>query len=129
MILSSRVNAVETLYSAFPAFMYIDPTLGRPLLEPLLQLQATPNYTIPFAAADLGAFQHSESLEASVTKDIYEGSSYPNVTISNAYHNQGVERLYLPFGTHPSLMDSFSFYRVWEYVNHDLCLHSCEWRW
>ena len=89
--------------------MYIDPTLGRPLLEPLFQLQASPKYTIPFAAADLGAFQHSESLEASVTKDIYEGSSYPNVTISNSYHSQGVERLYFPFVSHPSLMDASSF--------------------
>jgi hypothetical protein len=70
---TNRVNPVETLYSAFPAFMFIDPTLGRPLLEPLFQLQASPNYTIPFAATDLG-------------------SSYPNVTISNSYHNQGVEQ-------------------------------------
>ncbi|KAH8988003.1 hypothetical protein EDB86DRAFT_2832105 [Lactarius hatsudake] len=38
---SSRVNAVETLYSAFPAFMYIDPGL------------ASPNYTSLYAAADL----------------------------------------------------------------------------
>ena len=50
----SRVNPVEVLYSAFPAFMYIDPSLGAPLLEPLLRLQASPNYTISFAAADLG---------------------------------------------------------------------------
>jgi hypothetical protein len=35
--------------------MYIDPSLGAPLLEPLLRLQASPNYTISFAAADLGA--------------------------------------------------------------------------
>ena len=51
----SRVNAVETLYSAFPAFMYIDPSLGGLLLEPLFQLQASPSYKIPYAAADLGA--------------------------------------------------------------------------
>ncbi|KAH9000741.1 hypothetical protein EDB86DRAFT_3075191 [Lactarius hatsudake] len=70
---TNRVNAVETLYSAFPAFVYIDPTLGRHLLEPLFQLQASSNYTIPYAAADLG-------------------SGYPNVTISNSNHNQGVEQ-------------------------------------
>ncbi|KAH9063198.1 hypothetical protein EDB87DRAFT_1681625 [Lactarius vividus] len=70
---TNRVNAVETLYSAFPAFMYIDPTLGRPLLEPLFQLQASPNHTIPYAAADLGL-------------------AYPNVTISDSSHNQGVEQ-------------------------------------
>jgi hypothetical protein len=48
--------------------MYIDPTLGRPLLEPLFQLQASPNYTIQFAAADLGEFQQSDCLEVSVTE-------------------------------------------------------------
>jgi hypothetical protein len=50
--------------------MYIDPTLGRLLLEPLFRLQASPNYTIPYAAADLGAFKKSESLEASITEDV-----------------------------------------------------------
>ncbi len=34
--------------------MYIDPSLGAPLLEPLLRLQASRNYTIGYAAADLG---------------------------------------------------------------------------
>ena len=50
-----RVNAVETLYSAFPAFMYIDPKLGGRFLEPLFRLQASPLYTNPYAAPDLGA--------------------------------------------------------------------------
>ena len=49
--------------------MYIDPTLGKPLLEPLFQLQASPNYTIPYAAADLGVFQQLESLELLITED------------------------------------------------------------
>ncbi|KAI9430131.1 hypothetical protein H4582DRAFT_2104007 [Lactarius indigo] len=69
---TNRVNAVETLYSAFPAFMYIDPKLGGLLLEPLFQLQAPPIYTNPYAAPDLG-------------------TNYPNVTISNSTHDQGVE--------------------------------------
>jgi hypothetical protein len=56
--LSKRVNAVETLYAAFPAFMYIDPKLGGLLLEPLFRLQASPKYTIPYAAPDLGASQN-----------------------------------------------------------------------
>ena len=50
-----RVNAVETLYSAFPAFMYIDPKLGGLFLEPLLRLQEFSEYSIPYAAPDLGA--------------------------------------------------------------------------
>jgi len=57
MMLLSRVNAVETLYAAFPALMYIDPSLGAPLLEPLFQLQADSG--VQFAASDLGVFHQS----------------------------------------------------------------------
>jgi len=89
----SRVNAVETLYSAFPAFMYIDPSLGAPLLEPLFRLHASPNYPNSYAAADLGTFHINPMYEMSRLPTI--GSSYPNVMGTNASHNQGVERLYL----------------------------------
>ncbi|KAI0267468.1 hypothetical protein BC834DRAFT_822339, partial [Gloeopeniophorella convolvens] len=69
----NRVNAVETLYAAFPMFLYIDPSLGAPLLEPLLRWQLSPAYTHPFAAVDLG-------------------STYPNVTGSNTDHTEGIEQ-------------------------------------
>ena len=52
--LPNRVNAVETLYSAFPAFMYIDPKLGGLFLEPMLRLQASPTYANSYAAPDIG---------------------------------------------------------------------------
>ena len=61
--LQSRVNAVETLYSAFPALMYIDPSLGAPLLEPLFRFQASSNYTIRYAAADIGASRINMNFE------------------------------------------------------------------
>jgi hypothetical protein len=35
--------------------MYIDPSFGGLLLEPLFRGQASPTYTSPYAAADLGA--------------------------------------------------------------------------
>ena len=54
LMLLSRVNPVEILYAAFPALMYIDPTLGAPLLEPLFRFQALPDYDIQYAAKDLG---------------------------------------------------------------------------
>ncbi|KAH9020444.1 hypothetical protein EDB85DRAFT_2194688 [Lactarius pseudohatsudake] len=69
---TNRVNAVETLYSAFPAFMYIEPGLGRLFLEPLFRLQASQLYTNLYAAADIG-------------------TNYPDVTVTNSAHNQGVE--------------------------------------
>jgi hypothetical protein len=61
--LQSRTTAVETLYAAFPALMYIDPSLGGPLLEPLFRLQASHNYTVKYAAADLGASRIKTNIE------------------------------------------------------------------
>ncbi|KAH9027610.1 hypothetical protein EDB85DRAFT_2091839 [Lactarius pseudohatsudake] len=69
---TNRVNAVETLYSTFPAFMYIDPGLGGLFLKPLFQLQASQKYTYPYAAADIG-------------------TNYPDVAVNNSAHNQEVE--------------------------------------
>lgn len=48
------MNAVETLYAAFPMIMYIDPTLGILLLEPLFRFQASSKYTNVYAAQDIG---------------------------------------------------------------------------
>lgn len=70
---TNRVNPVEVLYDAFPMFMYFDPTLGGPLLEPLLRYQSSQYYTQPFAALDAG-------------------SSYPNTTFSSPTHQQGIEQ-------------------------------------
>ncbi|KAH8986917.1 hypothetical protein EDB83DRAFT_1167895 [Lactarius deliciosus] len=69
---TNRVNAVETLYSAFPAFMYIGPDLGGLFLKPLFQLQASQKFTYLYAAADIG-------------------TNYPDVTVTNSAHHQGVE--------------------------------------
>ena len=57
----SWVNAVETLYVAFPALMYIDPTLGEPLLKPLFQLQVGSD--VQFAASDLGVFHRNSKCQ------------------------------------------------------------------
>ncbi|KAL0063805.1 hypothetical protein AAF712_009250 [Marasmius tenuissimus] len=51
---STRVNPVETLYAAFPTFLYINPTWCQYLLEPLLQYQSSSRYTKSYAAPDLG---------------------------------------------------------------------------
>ena len=83
--MSSRVNAVETLYAAFPAFMFIDPGLGAPLLEPLFRLQASSNYSIRYAAADLGTSRVNS--KSAIFKPYIVGSNYPNVTGTNSTHN------------------------------------------
>ena len=40
---ATRWTAVETLYSAFPMFIYVDPKLDGLLLEPLFRLDHLPN--------------------------------------------------------------------------------------
>jgi len=88
------VNAVETLYAAFPALMTINSSLGAPLLEPLYRLQISSNYTIPYAAADLGVSRVYTNFEDTIFRLSALGSNYPNVTGSNSNHSQGVERSY-----------------------------------
>ncbi|TFK38775.1 hypothetical protein BDQ12DRAFT_651125 [Crucibulum laeve] len=50
-----RVNAVETLYAALPALLYLNASLAGPLLDSLLEYQASPRYLNSYAATDLGA--------------------------------------------------------------------------
>jgi hypothetical protein len=123
---SSRVNAVETLYSAFPAFMFIDPDLGAPLLEPLFRLQASSfNNSVQYAAGDLGKSRMNS--KSTIFRPYIVGSNYPNVTSTNSTHNKGVERPYLSiefctFLTRPSHRDR-------EYADHDIRLCTRYWGW
>ncbi|KAM5534567.1 hypothetical protein V8D89_011771 [Ganoderma adspersum] len=48
-----RVNAVEHLFASFPMFLYLNASIGGPLLEPLLELQVS-RTGVPYAAQDLG---------------------------------------------------------------------------
>ena len=68
-------------------FMFIDPTLGAPLLEPLLSAQDTPAYTLPYAMNDLGISARLYKV-ISCLREI--GTSYPNVTAHNTAHTEGV---------------------------------------
>ncbi|KAF9259183.1 DUF1793-domain-containing protein [Marasmius fiardii PR-910] len=58
---SWRVNPVETLYAAYPAFLYLNATWGRYLLEPLMRYESSSLYTASYAALDIGpAFPRAE---------------------------------------------------------------------
>ncbi|KAJ6534104.1 hypothetical protein B0H19DRAFT_1185261 [Mycena capillaripes] len=52
---SQRVNPVETIYAALPAFMYLNSSITGLLLEPLLEYQNSSAYTNAYAAPDLGS--------------------------------------------------------------------------
>ena len=81
---------MEVLYAAFPMFLYFDSSLGGLLLEPLLRYQAWPNVNPQYAARDAGRVFLSVPLH--VLTIISKGTSYPNTSIPNETHDQGIER-------------------------------------
>ncbi|KAJ3759151.1 hypothetical protein EV360DRAFT_82372 [Lentinula raphanica] len=50
-----NINTVDIIMPAWPAFMYLNPKLGKYMLLPLLQYQATGQYPNTWAVHDLGA--------------------------------------------------------------------------
>ncbi|KAL5494541.1 hypothetical protein ACEPAI_2 [Sanghuangporus weigelae] len=68
------VNIIDTLYSAFPAFLYLNPELGGYMLSPLLEYQNSPAYTLSNSERNIG-------------------TTYPNATADgiNNSHDYGVE--------------------------------------
>ncbi|TDL21956.1 DUF1793-domain-containing protein [Rickenella mellea] len=67
------VNAVDVLYSAFPAYLYFNPAIVGYLLSPLLEFQNSNQYALPYAAHDVGL-------------------AYPNATGNSNPHKQGIEQ-------------------------------------
>ncbi len=47
--------------------MCIDPALGKPLLEPLFRLQASPDYGVQYAAGDLGMSHKDDRMKSYIT--------------------------------------------------------------
>ena len=83
------------MYAAFPALMYINASLGAPLLEPLFRLQPLRNSSNGYAAADLGTSRINMNVWDVVPRQSVVGSNYPTVSGDNLNHTQAVERLYL----------------------------------
>ena len=51
-LVGSRVNFVEAVYASFPALLYFNSSVVKPLLLPLLEQQSDASH--PFAASDIG---------------------------------------------------------------------------
>ncbi|KAI0265444.1 DUF1793-domain-containing protein [Gloeopeniophorella convolvens] len=50
-----NVNTVDVIFPAWPAFLYLNPTLGKYLLLPLFEYQATGQYPNKWSVHDMGA--------------------------------------------------------------------------
>ncbi|KAJ8496439.1 hypothetical protein ONZ45_g12430 [Pleurotus djamor] len=51
---TSSVNDVGVLYASFPVFLYLNPEIGRYLLAPLLEYQASSDFALSYAVRHLG---------------------------------------------------------------------------
>jgi hypothetical protein len=68
------MNTVDVIYPAWPALLYLNPLMGRYLLEPLFLYQATGQYPNKFAVHDLGERNSTGSRQSS---DYVLGAHYP----------------------------------------------------
>jgi hypothetical protein len=107
-------------------FMTIDSSLGKPLLEPLLRLQSSSLYANTYAAADLGNYIICVFCGYVADDALRLGSKYPNVSLTNLPHEEGVER------TSASLshawVELILLDRNGQYAHHVLRSSAPEWR-
>ena len=74
-------NTVGIIYAAWPAFLYINPAIGRYLLEPVLAYQAANPAQGGYSIHDIGESAHSSQQLLPLLLIIYAGASpYPKVT-------------------------------------------------
>ncbi|KAL0061627.1 hypothetical protein AAF712_011544 [Marasmius tenuissimus] len=86
---STRVNPIETLYASFPAFLYINSTWCRYLLEPLLQYHSSSHYDKSYAAPDLGSSYPvtGGELDVNDTRSV-DGKSHPRAQQTREFSSQ-----------------------------------------
>ncbi|KAK7045340.1 hypothetical protein VNI00_007589 [Paramarasmius palmivorus] len=94
---SGRVNPVEIIYASFPAYLYINATWCRYLLEPLLEYQQSPNHPNNYAAPDLGAnYPIAEGGPTNLLRSIEDSGSMLIMTWAHARFSgdQGLLNIY-----------------------------------
>lgn len=72
------VNTVDTLFAAFPAFLYLNPELGGYLLSPLWELQdSSSDLLTSYAAMNIGML-FGPAKNRLLNGTLLAGSAYPN---------------------------------------------------
>ncbi|EJC98576.1 uncharacterized protein FOMMEDRAFT_170841 [Fomitiporia mediterranea MF3/22] len=78
---TTSVNNVDVLYAAFPIFLYLNPEIGRCLLEPLLEYQDSSAYKLPYAAQNIGTAYPSATANGINDPHIYGVDETANMII------------------------------------------------
>ena len=80
--MSLRVSLSDVIFPAWPLFLYLNPVLGKHLLEPLFRYQASGQYPNAWSVHDMG--EAAPPLIV-VLSNINTGSNYPKAL----GHNDG----------------------------------------
>lgn len=67
------MNTVDVIFPSWPIFLYTNPALGKYLLLPLFEYQATGQYPNKWSVHDMGRAAHSQSsgyLVSSITPQV-----------------------------------------------------------
>ena len=54
MLVLQNVNTVDVIFPTWPLLLYVNPSLGRNVLEPLIRYEATGQWPEDFSIQDLG---------------------------------------------------------------------------
>ena len=81
-----NVNTVDVIFPAWPIFLYTNPSIGKYLLLPLFEYQASGQYPNGWSVHDMG-MRHLRSHRSNGIKPAeMTGANYPNAT----GHNDGM---------------------------------------
>uniref|UniRef100_A0A0W0F8G8 Glutaminase a n=1 Tax=Moniliophthora roreri TaxID=221103 RepID=A0A0W0F8G8_MONRR len=73
---SQRIHPVEVIYASFPAFLYINATWGKYLLEPLLEYSKSTSNQFNYATSDLGnLYPNVEDVQINPLRQIEDSGS------------------------------------------------------
>ena len=80
------ISTTDVIYPAWPLFLYTNAAIGKALLLPLLEYQATGQYPNKWAVHDLGAWfmcqpYPFECVESGIGTAYPNAPGYPNGTI------------------------------------------------
>ncbi|KAI0736168.1 hypothetical protein C8Q72DRAFT_241274 [Fomitopsis betulina] len=108
---SQSISTTDVIYPAWPAFLYTNPAIGKALLLPLFEYQATGQYPNQWAAHDLGSAYPVAPGYPNGTDTLMPIEESGNMLIMTLSYTQKTEDLSL-VTTYYNLLDQWAQYLV-----------------
>ncbi|KAL5536139.1 hypothetical protein ACEPAF_4244 [Sanghuangporus sanghuang] len=102
------VSTVDTLYAAFPAFLYLNPDLGGYLLSPLLEYEETSSNSLSYAVKNAGPAYPNATADQSMASDYGIEESANMLIMTLAYSQRSGNGTFL--SRHYSLLSEWAEY-------------------